>query len=157
MATNLNSVLNTLQNVFEQFSMEGKDVAITDASDGIFWVVVQAIAEADGDLVLWYNIINAPILESKAIVKKHSVCAKAYEDEVPNHEAVEVGAKQIIRGFQRLDVFPTKAGMVISRRISKQTIRGYRKQMSVNGKWTLSTANGLATKMLMPHVTCRMS
>lgn len=48
-------VPNTPSNVLEQFSMRGKVVAITGASDGIGFAVAEAMAEAGADLALWYN------------------------------------------------------------------------------------------------------
>ena len=42
-------------NVLEQFSMRGRVVAITGAADGIGFAVAEAMAEAGGDVALWYN------------------------------------------------------------------------------------------------------
>ncbi|THX72238.1 putative NADP-dependent mannitol dehydrogenase [Aureobasidium pullulans] len=125
-------VPNTPENVLEQFSMKGKVVAITGASDGIGWAVAEAIAEAGGDLALWYNTNDAAISKSERIAKKHGIRAKAYQVEVSDHEAVRLGVDEVVKDFGRLDVFVANAGMAISKAITEQTIEEYRKQMSVN-------------------------
>jgi len=127
-------VPNTPTNVLEQFSMKGKVVAITGASDGIGWAVAEAIAEAGGDLALWYNTNDAAISKGEEIAKKHGIRAKAYQVEVSDHEAVKNSVEQVVKDFGRLDVFVANAGMAISKAITEQTIEEYRKQMSVNGQ-----------------------
>lgn len=42
-------------NVLDQFSMKGKVVIVTGAAEGIGGAVADAIAEAGGDVALWYN------------------------------------------------------------------------------------------------------
>lgn len=42
-------------NVMDQFSMKGKIVIVTGAAEGIGGAVADAIAEAGGDVALWYN------------------------------------------------------------------------------------------------------
>lgn len=128
-------VPNTPENVLEQFSMKGKVVAITGASDGIGWAVAEAIAEAGGDLALWYNTNDAAISKGEQIAKKHGIRAKAYQVEVSDHEAVRLGVDEVVKDFGRLDVFVANAGMAISKAITEQTIEEYRKQMSVNGEY----------------------
>lgn len=68
---------NTPENVFEQLSMKGKVVAITGAADGIGFAAAEAIAEAGGDLALWYRSNDAAIAKSDALAKKHGIRAKA--------------------------------------------------------------------------------
>lgn len=46
---------NTPANVLEQLSMRGKVVIITGAADGIGYAVAEAMAEANGDIAMWYN------------------------------------------------------------------------------------------------------
>jgi sorbose reductase len=48
-------VPDTPTNVLEQFSMKGKVIVVTGAAEGIGGAVVDAMAEAGGDVVLWYN------------------------------------------------------------------------------------------------------
>lgn len=118
--------------------MKGKVVAITGASDGIGWAVAEAIAEAGGDLALWYNSNDAAISKGEEIAKKYGIRAKAYQVEVSDHEAVRTGVDQVVQDFGRLDVFVANAGMAISKAITEQTIEEYRKQMAVNGSWNSS-------------------
>jgi len=67
----------TPNNVFEQLSMKGKVVAITGASAGIGFAVAEAIAEAGGDLALWYNSNDAAIVKGEQLAKAHGVRVKA--------------------------------------------------------------------------------
>jgi len=130
-------VPDTPHNVLEQFNMKGKVVAITGASDGIGWAVAEAMAEAGGNVALWYNTNDAAIQKGEALAKKHSIKAKAYQVEVSGHAAVEKAVEQVVKDFGKLDVFVANAGMAISKAITEQTIEEYRKQMSVNGKHSL--------------------
>jgi predicted Rossmann-fold nucleotide-binding protein len=42
-------------NVIEQFSMKGKVIVVTGAAEGIGGAVADAMAEAGGNVALWYN------------------------------------------------------------------------------------------------------
>lgn len=46
---------NTPNNVLEQMSLNGKVVVVTGAADGIGYAVSEAMAEAKGNVALWYN------------------------------------------------------------------------------------------------------
>lgn len=70
-------VPDTPTNVFDQLSMKGKVVAITGASAGIGFAVAEAIAEAGGDVALWYNSNDAAIEKGKGLEKAHGIRAKA--------------------------------------------------------------------------------
>lgn len=70
-------VPNTPENVLEQFSMKGKVVAITGAADGIGFAVAEAIAEAGGNVALWYHSNDAAIKKGKGLEVKHGIKAKA--------------------------------------------------------------------------------
>jgi hypothetical protein len=42
-------------NVMQQFSMKDKVIVVTGAAEGIGGAVADAMAEAGGDVALWYN------------------------------------------------------------------------------------------------------
>lgn len=46
---------DTPANVVEQLRLNGKVVVVTGAADGIGLAVAQAMAEAGGNVALWYN------------------------------------------------------------------------------------------------------
>jgi sorbose reductase len=69
----------TADNVFDQLSMKGKVVAITGAADGIGLAVAEAMAEAGGDVAMWYNSNGAAIARAEELAKKHGIRAKAYD------------------------------------------------------------------------------
>jgi sorbose reductase len=68
---------HTADNVFDQLSMKGKVVAITGAADGIGLAVAEAMAEAGGDVAMWYNSNEAAIIRAEELAKKHGIRAKA--------------------------------------------------------------------------------
>ncbi|KAI7263534.1 putative NADP-dependent mannitol dehydrogenase [Hortaea werneckii] len=123
---------NTPENVFEQLSMKGKVVAITGAADGIGFAAAEAIAEAGGDLALWYRSNDAAIAKGDDLAKKHGIRAKAYQVEVSDPEAVEKNVEKVVQDFGKLDVFVANAGMAISKPITEQTVEEYKKQYAVN-------------------------
>ena len=97
-------VPETLENVLDQFNMRGKVVAVTGASDGIGYAVAEAIAEAGGDIVLWYNTNNAAIDKGRKLAEKHGIRAKAYQVEVSDPENVQKAISATINDFGKLDV-----------------------------------------------------
>jgi hypothetical protein len=144
---------NTPENVLEQFSMKGKVVAITGASDGIGWAVAEAIAEAGGDVALWYNTNDAAISKGQKLAEKHSIRAKAYQVEVSDHTKVERAIAQVVSDFGKLDVFVANAGMAISKPITEQTIEEYKKQYAVNGMCiTTSPLADCRGRILLPCI-----
>lgn len=106
---------DTPENVLQQFSMKGKVVAITGASDGIGWAVAEAIAEAGGSVALIYNSNDAAIEKGKALAEKHNITATAYQLEVSDPTNVEKTINHIASDFGKLDVFVANAGMAISK------------------------------------------
>lgn len=46
---------NTPSNVLEQFKMAGKVVVVTGSADGLGYAVCEAMAEAGGNVAMWYN------------------------------------------------------------------------------------------------------
>ena len=124
-------------NVLQQFSMKGKVVAITGASDGIGFAVAEAMAEAGGDVALWYNSNDAAISKGAQLAEKHGIRAKAYQVEVSDPAKVQEAVTQVVEDFGKLDVFVANAGMAISKPITETTVEEYRKQMSVNGAWSV--------------------
>lgn len=123
-------------NVLAQFNMSGKTVAITGASDGIGWAVAEAIAEAGGDLALWYNSNPAAIAKGEQLAQKHGIKVKAYQVEVSDPEAVRCAVDAVVDDFGKVDVFVANAGMAISKAVTETSIEEYRRQMAVNGEWS---------------------
>lgn len=123
----------TPSNVLEQFSMKGRVIAITGAADGIGFAVAEAMAEAGGDVALWYNSNDAAVSRAAELAKRHGITAIAYHVEVSTPEKVEQGIQKVLGDFGKLDVFIANAGMAISKPVTETTIDEYKKQMSVNG------------------------
>ncbi|KAL9070086.1 MAG: hypothetical protein Q9157_005941 [Trypethelium eluteriae] len=99
-------------NVLEQFSMKGKVVVVNGSSEGIGFAVASAMAEAGGDVALWYNSNNAAVAKSTQLAEKHNVKAKAYQVEVSDPAKVQQAISDVVRDFGKLDVFIANAGMV---------------------------------------------
>lgn len=124
---------NTPSNVLEQFQMKGKVTVVNGASDGIGLAVATAMAEAGGDVALWYNSNDAAITRAEEIAKEFGVKTKAYQVAVENAEAVEKIMNQVVNDFGKIDVFVANAGMAISKPILETSLSEYDKQMGVNG------------------------
>lgn len=92
---------NTPSNVLEQFVMVGKVIVVNGAADGIGLAVATAMAEAQGNVALWYNSYvrpyhspnygvliadldcrnNAAVARAEELAKTYSVKTKAYKVE----------------------------------------------------------------------------
>ncbi|BAE54602.1 hypothetical protein AFCA_000097 [Aspergillus flavus] len=123
---------DTPANVLEQFKLNGKVVVVTGAADGIGLAVAEAMAEAGAHVALWYNSNDAAIKRGEELAKDHGVRTVAYKVDVSNPEEVQKAVADVVRDFERIDVFVANAGMAISKPILEQTLDEYRKQMSVN-------------------------
>ncbi|GKT89381.1 L-xylulose reductase [Colletotrichum tofieldiae] len=95
---------NTPSNVLEQLRVTDKVIVVTGAADGIGFAVSEAMAEAGGNVALWYNSNDAAVQKAKDLASTHNVKTSAYKVD----------------------------GMAISKPILEQTLDEYRKQMSVN-------------------------
>ncbi|KAE8153136.1 short-chain dehydrogenase [Aspergillus avenaceus] len=115
---------STPTNVLDQLRMTDRVVVITGGADGIGLSVAEAIAEAGGNVVLWYNSNKAAIEKSQQLAKTHNVKSAAYQ--------VDETIKKVVDAFGKIDAFVANAGMAISKPILEQTLPEYRKQMSVN-------------------------
>lgn len=71
-------VPDTPVNVMQQFSMKGKVIVVTGAAEGIGGAVADAMAEAGGDVALWYNSNDAAVQRGEALAKEHGVRTQAY-------------------------------------------------------------------------------
>ncbi|KAL4821872.1 hypothetical protein BDW67DRAFT_149731 [Aspergillus spinulosporus] len=125
-------VPNTPSNVLEQFKMAGKTIVVTGAADGIGYAVAEAMAEAGGDVALWYNSNDAAIAKAEGLAKEHGVRAVAYKVDVSDPDAVQSTISTVVKDFGKIDVFVANAGMAISKSILSQTLPEYKAQLSVN-------------------------
>ncbi|CAN8097143.1 unnamed protein product [Discula destructiva] len=123
---------NIASNVLEQFSMKGRVVAITGASDGIGYSVAEGMVEAGADVALWYNSNDAAVSKAATLAKTFGIRAKAYKVDVTDAEAVCKALDEVVRDFGKVDCFVANAGMAISKPLTEQTIDEYKKQMAVN-------------------------
>lgn len=137
---------DTPSNVLDQFQMKGKVTVVNGAADGIGLAVAYAIAEAGGNVALWYNSNHAAVTRAEEIAKEFGVKTKAYQVAVENADAVRMNMDQVVDDFGKIDVFVANAGMAISKPILEQTLPEYDQQMSVNGQASLY---GFSKIMLM--------
>ncbi|KAL3438420.1 hypothetical protein BDV09DRAFT_159780 [Aspergillus tetrazonus] len=125
-------VPDTPSNVLEQFKLAGKTIVVTGAADGIGYAVAEAMAEAGGDVALWYHSNDAAIAKADALAKEHGVRAVAYKVDVSDPDAVQSTISTVVKDFGKIDVFVANAGMAISKPILSQTLPEYKAQLSVN-------------------------
>ncbi|CAN9457440.1 unnamed protein product [Alternaria alternata] len=114
-------VPNTPTNVMQQFSMAGKTIVVTGAAEGIGGAVADAMAEAGGNVALWYNSNSAAITRAETLAKEHNVKTKAYSR-----------FNRSSRIFGRIDVFVANAGTGDSKPLLDQTLESYHNLMKVN-------------------------
>ncbi|KAJ4203172.1 hypothetical protein NW767_005283 [Fusarium falciforme] len=131
---------DTPSNVVEQLRLNGKVVVITGAADGIGLAVATAMAEAGGNVALWYNSNTAAIDRAQDLVNQHGVKATAYKVDVSDVSQVQETLQTVLKDFGKIDVFIANAGMAISKPILEQTIDEYKKQLSVNMDGVVFTA-----------------
>ncbi|KAL2671421.1 hypothetical protein Neosp_014007 [[Neocosmospora] mangrovei] len=131
---------DTPSNVVEQLRLNGKVVVITGAADGIGLAVATAMAEAGGNVALWYNSNTAAVDRAEDLVNQHGVKAVAYKVDVSDVTQVQETLQTVLKDFGKIDVFVANAGMAISKPILEQTIDEYKKQLSVNMDGVVFTA-----------------
>ncbi|OGM48995.1 L-xylulose reductase [Aspergillus bombycis] len=131
---------DTPANVLEQFQLNGKVVVVTGAADGIGLAVSEAMAEAGAAVALWYNSNDAAVTRAEELARDHGAKTVAYKVDISNPEEVQKAVADVVRDFERIDVFVANAGMAISKPILEQTLDEYRKQMSVNVDGVVSCA-----------------
>lgn len=121
-------------NVLAQFSMKGRVVVITGASDGIGYSVAEGMAEAGADVALWYNSNDAAVAKGAALAERHGIQARAYRVDVTDAEAVRTTLDAVVRDFPagKVDCFVANAGMAISKPLTEMTTDEYRRVMNVN-------------------------
>ena len=125
-------VPDTPTNVIQQFSMKGKVIVVNGAAEGIGGAVADAMAEAGGNVALWYNSNSAAITRAENLAKTHNVKTKAYSVNQINAEAVQKAVQQVVEDFGRIDVFVANAGTGDSKPLLDQTLDSYHNLMKVN-------------------------
>ncbi|KAF1837633.1 sorbose reductase SOU1 [Decorospora gaudefroyi] len=124
---------NTPTNVLEQFSMKGKVIVVTGAASGLGGAIADAMAEAGGDVALWYNS-NATAAQTRAqtLHQTHNIRTKAYSIDQTNASAVAAGLQTVLADFSKIDVFVANAGAGDSKRLLDQPLDDYHALMRVN-------------------------
>ncbi|KAH7082854.1 sorbose reductase SOU1 [Paraphoma chrysanthemicola] len=125
-------VPDTPTNVLQQFSMKGKVVIVTGAAEGIGGAVADAIAEAGGDVALWYNSNKKAVERAESLAKEHNVRTKTYSVNITDPETVRSAIAQVVSDFGRLDVFVANAGTGDSKPLLDQTLESYSNLMKTN-------------------------
>ncbi|KAF2133771.1 sorbose reductase SOU1 [Dothidotthia symphoricarpi CBS 119687] len=126
------AVPDTPVNVMEQFGMKGKVIVVTGAAEGIGGAVADAMAEAGGNVALWYNSNEAAVKKAEHLASTHGVKTKAYRVNITDPEAVEQTIAQVVKDFGKMDVFVANAGTGDSKPLLEQSLDSYKNLMSVN-------------------------
>ncbi|KAF9766665.1 hypothetical protein IL306_000882 [Fusarium sp. DS 682] len=129
---------NIPNNVVEQLRLNGKVLVVNGAADGLGYSVAEGYAEAGGNVALWYNSNEAAIEKARLLSEQHGIKASAYKVDVSDAQQIQDALKAVLNDFGKIDVYVANAGMAISKPILEQTLEEYKKQMSVNGKGSVS-------------------
>ncbi|KAL6705106.1 hypothetical protein ACN47E_007365 [Coniothyrium glycines] len=125
-------VPNTPTNVLEQFSMKGKTIIVTGTAEGIGGAVADAMAEAGGNVALWYNSNPAAAQRAQTLAQTHGVKTQSYKVDITDASAVQATIQQVVRDFGQIDVFVANAGTGDSKPLLDQTLESYHSLMKVN-------------------------
>jgi NAD(P)-dependent dehydrogenase (short-subunit alcohol dehydrogenase family) len=125
-------VPDTPTNVMQQFSMKGKTIIVTGAAEGIGGAVADAMAEAGGNVALWYNSNPKAVERATSLAKEHNVQTKAYSVNQTDASAVESTIAQVVADFGQIDVFVANAGTGDSKPLLDQSLESYHNLMKVN-------------------------
>lgn len=112
--------------------MKGKVTVVNGASDGIGYAVAEAMAEAGGDVALWYNTNDAAVQKAEHLSKTCGIKAKAYQVNVTDAAAVEKAVAEVAKDFGRMDVMVANAGAGNSKGLLEMSLDEYKSLMSVN-------------------------
>jgi len=125
-------VPDTPVNVMEQFSMKGKVIIVTGAAEGIGGAVADAMAEAGGNVALWYNSNKAALDRASNLAQTHGVKTNTYSVDITDASAVQKAIAQVVSDFGRLDVFVANAGTGDSKPLLSQSLDSYSALMRTN-------------------------
>ncbi len=126
------SAPNIPSNVLQQFSMKGKVIVVTGAAEGLGGAIADAMAEAGGNVALWYNSNSAAKSRASTLSSTHSVKTHAYQVDVTDSAAVEKALAEVVKEFGKIDVFVANAGMADSKPLLTQSLESYHKLMKTN-------------------------
>ncbi|CBY01459.1 hypothetical protein IAQ61_003287 [Plenodomus lingam] len=123
---------NTPANIMQQFSMAGKVIVVTGAAEGIGGAVADAMAEAGGNVALWYNTNPKANERAATLAQQHAVKTKTYSVDITDAAAVEQAMDAVVADFGKIDVFVANAGTGDSKPLLEQTLDSYHALMKVN-------------------------
>ncbi|KAK5627409.1 hypothetical protein RRF57_003124 [Xylaria bambusicola] len=100
--------------VMPLFSLKGRTVIVSGAGAGIGLAIAHGLAEAGGNVAIWYNSNKKALDEAAAIEEKYSdtYVGKAYQVNINTYESVKASVDEIVNDFNgRLDVFVANSGI----------------------------------------------
>ncbi|KAK6345711.1 hypothetical protein TWF718_007620 [Orbilia javanica] len=98
--------------VFSLLSLKGRSAIVTGGGGGIGFGVVEALAEAGANVVLWYNSNTAAVEKAEKVSKTYGVICKAYKVKITEEAAVKEAIDTAVRELNgRLDIFVANAAI----------------------------------------------
>lgn len=112
--------------------MDGKVIVVNGAADGIGAAVAEGMAEAGGNVALWYNSNDRAIQLAEELATKHGVKTKAYKVDVTSATEVQTAISHVLTDFTKIDVFIANAGIPDSQPLLSMPLPAYHRLISVN-------------------------
>ena len=132
--------------VTSQFSLKGKNAAVTDGVRGIGLAASRALAEAGANVAILYSSTKDADAIASSIAKETGVTVKAYKATVEKKDEIDAVLKDIARDFGSLDIVVANAGIASHYPAEEYTESQWRKIMDVNldgAFWTAQSAGNI--------------
>lgn len=132
-----------------QFSLKGKNAAVTGGVRGIGLAAARALAEAGANVAVLYSTTTDADDIAAGIAKETGVTVKAYKASVEHKEEIDGVLKTIASDFGSLDIVVANAGIATHYAAEDYTEDQWRKIMDVNlngAFWTAQSAGNIFKK-----------
>ncbi|KAH7399202.1 oxidoreductase [Phaeosphaeria sp. MPI-PUGE-AT-0046c] len=137
---------NTDTHVSSQFSLKGKNVAVTGGVRGIGLAAAKGLAEAGANVAVLYSSTKNAEEIAANLASETGVTVKAYKASVEKKDEITTTLQKIASDFGSLDVVVANAGIASHHPAEDYTEEEWRQIMNVNldgAFWTAQAAGNI--------------